>query len=252
MEVKMSSNNNLYSQPNYVKGLNNGGNNGNGDTQNPNPNPNVPPGTPPVPEQSVPLNPTNYQEVLNNLNKKTEQQSTNLTEQREIINKVYTENKVLQEQLAKTEKQLELARQGGEQNPKTPADSNITDEFMKKFNSMEQTIQAMKQEKLETKFRPILTVFEEFGVNKNEVKGYLDTIRQNFNVDLVTNPNIDLAKFALQKLRHDQEPGVVIPGGYGQSQQIDQQQLANEAAYNERRNHMLQQYADYAKSKKEK
>lgn len=215
---------NNYSNPNYI-------------------NPNYP-SNDNVNQQDVSTNETNTQqaqvnidEIIKSYVEKDKEKTDNLTKQREIINQQYDVKKKLEEELAQLRKQNEDLQ------------SRLnSDGYADKLESLEQTVKSLQEDKIKARFAPIQNLFEEFGIVGNEdFKNTISIINERYNLDLIKNPNVELARFALSQIYQPQDVNAIPNGGYVNSNYQDalveqKEEEAYQAKLNERLQMIKQKY----------
>lgn len=195
---------------------------------------------------NVPLTPEDFNEVFNSMSQKDIIQSDNLKEQREIIKERFQDSKVLREQqevLIKRIEELENAQAQG-----SYASINPNNDYVNKLTSIENELTSIRRKEQEAKMIPVLNLFREFGVTKNEVSGTFDAIKKEYGVDLMATPNLQLAQFALSNL-YSSEPNSVPNGGIPNQNQMDSHSQA-EADFQLKKQQALIDIENYAQAKK--
>lgn len=197
-----------------------------------------------VTQQDVSINETNTQqaqvnidEIIKSYVEKDKEKTDNLTKQREIINQQYDVNKKLEDELAQLRKQNEELQ------------SRLnSDGYADKLESLEQTVKSLQEDKIKARFAPIQNLFEEFGIVGNEdFKNTISVINERFNLDLIRNPNVELARFALSQIYQPQDVNAIPNGGYvnnNYQDALDEQRReeAYQAKLNERIEMLKQKY----------
>lgn len=197
-----------------------------------------------VTQQDVSINETNTQqaqvnidEIIKSYVEKDKEKTDNLTKQREIINQQYDVNKKLEDELAQLRKQNEELQ------------SRLnSDGYADKLESLEQTVKSLQEDKIKARFAPIQNLFEEFGIVGNEdFKNTISVINERFNLDLIRNPNVELARFALSQIYQPQDVNAIPNGGYvnnNYQDTLDEQRReeAYQAKLNERIEMLKQKY----------
>lgn len=183
-------------------------------------------------------NNVNIDALVKSYIEKDKEKTDNLTKQRDIINEQYNVNKKLEEELSQLRKQNEELKL-----------KINSDEQYSKLEFLENTVRSLQEDKIKAQFVPIQNLFEEFGIKGDT--GFKDTInlvKERYNLDLVKNPNVDLARFALSQIYAQQEVNTVPSGGYSfsandvQALEAQRQEELYQQKLNERVEMLKKQY----------
>lgn len=160
-----------------------------------------------------------YLSMVDSLKAKNTEQSNNLIQQREIINKAYNENKALKDEIASLKEQINRLNPVTYNAPveqTTPNYSPINEEFMNEFSSMKSQLENMQRQKLEQELLGVMNVFkDEFGVEDTEMRSVFDTLAQEYDIDWTKSPNMKRIRAAMREEGFGQvNEGSLPRGGY--------------------------------------
>lgn len=136
------------------------------------------------------------EDLIAKLTSETSVMSNNLKNQREIINNYANEKKSLQaenEKLAARIKELEEA------NTNIQADDRLA-KMEEELAVLQQQSAEYAQRDRDAKLLPIIEAMQQSGIKKENVSHVFKQIRDQYGVDLISNPNLETAKLFLTQM----------------------------------------------------
>ncbi len=162
------------------------------------------------------------EEIISHFTQKDKEKTENLTKQRDIIKTQYADNKKLEEENASLKKQLEEAQARLNNTNNNSADAD-------RIEYLENFVNEYKTERLQQRLTPVLEVFKEYGVDRKDVNDTFNVIKARYGVDLMSNPNVEVARFALGQMYQTNEPNTIPNGNYQVGSSYQEQLAAQQA-----------------------
>lgn len=186
--------------------------------------------------------------MVDDLLLKNQEQSTNLTNQRQIINNAYKENKALMDEITALKEEINAMK--SQQNFGYGIDKDTIDSL----NQMKSQWEAMNIQRQREALVPILETMRDMGVPQQNTKAVFEQVKQIYGVDLTKNPNVNLMRYAIQEQGWGNTTSAYAPQGgyYNPQEQMARYKQAKEENYQAKLQAKLQEYQAYAQSKRQR
>ncbi len=171
------------------------------------------------------------EDLIAKLTSKTNDMSTNLKNQRELINNFADENKLLKEENEKLVARIKEF----ETNANNYQGNDRLAKMEEELAALQQQSASFAQRERDAKLIPIIEEMQSRGIAKENVTHVFNQIKEQYGVDLVSNPNIDTAKLMISQLTTFTGGSQIPQGASGSPANADYEKQKYEALVNEYR-----------------